>query len=224
MIEVDGVEFSWPAAAGAPGFRLRVPSLRLPRGAGLAVYGPSGSGKSTLLDLLAGVRVPARGRVVVGGVEVSALSDAARRAWRLRHVGFLFQDFPLVGHLDAVGNVLLPYRLTDALSLDAAARGRAGELLAQLGLGDKQRARPHQLSIGERQRVGLARALVTEPALLLADEPTTGLDPARRDAVMALLDEVSAARQLTLVLVTHDPALRDRFERVLDVGPLGAPV
>jgi putative ABC transport system ATP-binding protein len=153
----------------------------------------------------------------VAGREVVGLPEAARRAWRLRHLGFVFQDHPLVEHLTAEENVLLPY-LIGGLRLDGQARTRGRGLLEELGLADKLRRLPQRLSQGERQRVGLARALVTLPDLLLADEPTSGLDPARARQVVDLLLATSAARGVTLLVVSHDLAVVERLDARVDVS------
>jgi putative ABC transport system ATP-binding protein len=203
VVEVQGAAVAFPG-----GFELRVDALTLEAGGALAVVGPSGVGKSTLLRLLAGELLPDRGRVWVDGVELTALSPDARRRHRLRRVGFVFQDFPLVDWLDPQENVLLPYRL--GLPRDPGAAGRAAALLEAVGVTGRRTA---VLSQGERQRVAIARALVTQPALVLADEPTAGLDAARAAEVVGLLRRAPA-----LVLVTHDPAVEARFERVLRLG------
>ena len=154
---------------------------------------------------------------MVEGADVTRLSDDAARAHRIKTLGFVFQDFPLVEYLDAIENVLLPYRLNPALRLNDEARGRGRDLLAGLGLGGKIGRLPRELSIGERQRVAIARALVTGPSLLLADEPTAGLDPVQSLAVMQKLETASREHGLTLVMVTHDPALLGRFDHTLAV-------
>lgn len=213
-VTLTGVRFAY----GDRGFVLDVPSWHVPAGARVGVVGPSGCGKSTLLGLLSGSLVPQAGTVQVGDTRLDALGEDARRAWRVQHVGFVFQDYPLVDYLDALDNVLLPYRLHPALVLRAGVRTRALALLAELGLANKARRRPATLSQGERQRVAIARALVTEPLLVLADEPTTGLDVANADAVMDLLEATTRARGTTLVMVTHDTRLRPRFEDVLVLG------
>jgi ABC-type lipoprotein export system ATPase subunit len=203
---------------GGSGFELSVPELRIPRGGRCGFFGPSGCGKSTLLDLVAGVRRADAGEVLVEDDDrtlrdLTRLDDAARRAFRVRHVGFVFQDFPLVDYLDVEENVLYPYRVSRALRLDAAVRRRAVSLLDQRELGGKRRSRPRALSQGERQRVAVARALVTEPRLLLADEPTAGLDSKRRDEVLELLLAQSSGGARTLVVVTHDPAVLERLDQ-----------
>ncbi|MEM1206833.1 MAG: ATP-binding cassette domain-containing protein [Acidobacteriota bacterium] len=227
VIQAEGLRFTYPAertgaGADAP-FRLRLDDWTVARGERVALFGPSGCGKSTLLDLVAGVRVPEAGRLVVEGRDVASLGVVERRAHRIRHMGFVFQDFPLVDYLDVLDNVLLPYRLNLELDLDADARGRALELLERLGVGGKSRRAPERLSQGERQRVAIARALVTRPSLVLADEPTAGLDPDTALSVVELLEELSEERGLSLLLVTHDPVLRARFARSLDVAACSDP-
>jgi len=219
-IQANALRFSYPQRPGDPPFSLKLPTWTVPSGGRVALYGPSGCGKSTLLNLIAGVLEVSKGSLQVAGVEMQGLADADRRAHRIRTLGFVFQDYPLVGHLSALENVLFPFRLNPALRLDRAARDRARALLTELGLGDKVRRAPRALSQGERQRVAIARALVTEPSILLADEPTAGLDPARSSAVLELLESLCARRDLTLVLVSHDPAVLARFEHTLEVGGL----
>jgi putative ABC transport system ATP-binding protein len=192
----------------------------VPRGARVAIHGPSGSGKSTLLYLVAGILSPGSGTLEVEGARLDEMGEAARRAYRIRKMGFVFQDFPLVGYLDVEQNVLLPYRLNRALSLDGEARSRARELLEALGIAEMRSSRPAELSQGEQQRASIARALITDPSLLLADEPTAGLDHDRAEAVLELLEALSRKRQLTLVMVTHDPAMLSRFDTVHDVREL----
>ncbi|MEO0604994.1 MAG: ATP-binding cassette domain-containing protein, partial [Myxococcota bacterium] len=182
-IRAEGLRFSYPGSADvASSFGLRVPSWEVPVGARIVLHGPSGGGKSTLLNLVAGVLVAEAGKLEVLGEDMTALGDRGRRAHRIRNMGFIFQDFPLVDYLDALNNVLLPYRINPALRLDDAARQRALSLLEQLDMAPLRSRRPASLSQGERQRVAIARALVTEPRLLLADEPTAGLDVRRTEA------------------------------------------
>ena len=200
------------------GFSLSLQQWRVEAGQRVALHGPSGCGKSTLLSLLSGQLVPTSGRLRVDGQDLDALSLAERRAWRARRIGFIFQDFPLIGHLSALDNVLLPYRISKDLHLTGSIRSQALSLLEALSLGEHHRTMPSRLSQGERQRVAIARALVTEPALLLADEPTAGLDPAQSAAVLELLWRLSESRGLTLLLVTHDPSLLARFSDRLDVA------
>ena len=220
LVEVRGLRFGYPVGrrgAEQP-FTLALDEWSVAEGARVALFGPSGCGKSTLLNLVAGILEASEGSLKLCGTELVGRSDAGRRALRISRVGFVFQDFPLVDYLDARENVLFPYRLNRALRLDGEARGRAEALLEALGLGHRLRSRPAELSQGERHRVAIARALVTEPRLLLADEPTTGLDPERTLATMELLEEVCGERGVGLLMVTHDPQLLSRFEQTLEVA------
>jgi putative ABC transport system ATP-binding protein len=214
-----------PTTASTTIFELRVAPIELSAGESLAVRGPSGSGKSTLLALLSGELLPAEGAVRVavrGPIEtadtISALSPAARRAYRARFVGQVFQTFELVASLDVLENVLLPFRLHAALTLDATARARAAELLTRVGLGAKQRRTIDTLSHGERQRVAIARALVTRPKLILADEPTGNLDPALKQEIAALLVDEAREAGAALVVATHDESIVPRFTRAIAIG------
>jgi len=211
-IQAEGVVFS------RGNFSICLPDWRVAEGQRVALHGPSGCGKSTLLGLISGQLVVTSGRLVVDGQDLSTLTPTRRRAWRARRIGFIFQDFPLIEHLSALDNVLLPYRISGDLKLTGSVRQEAGALLDALALSGHHRTRPARLSQGERQRVAIARALVTSPALLLADEPTAGLDPDQSAVVLSLLWSLSEERGLTLLLVTHDPALLARFSDRLDVS------
>lgn len=212
MIALRGIDFAY----GREGFRLRVPALDVAAGERVAVIGPSGSGKTTLLNLIAGIALPATGSVRVGETEVSALPDATRRAFRIRRIGFVFQDFGLIDYLSARDNILHPYRITDALTLDAEVRARAEALAAATGITARLRSRPGALSQGEKQRVAICRALLTQPALVLADEATGNLDPETKGVILDLLLDRAAADGATVLAVTHDHELLPRFDRVID--------
>jgi len=214
MIRFEDLAFRYP---GGP-FRLDVPELSVEKGERLAIIGPSGSGKTTLLRLISGIVTPSAGKVVTNQVEVSALGDAERRRFRLHTVGLVFQEFELLDYLSVLDNVLLPFRLDDSLAGRDGARDRAVELARKVGLEDKLGRRPANLSQGERQRVAVCRALVTRPPLVLADEPTGNLDPRTGGRVLDELIAFAAEDEATLVVVTHDHALLERFERVIDVA------
>ena len=212
MIEIHGLEFRYPRGE----FRLRVDHLRVDAGEKVAVTGASGSGKTTLLNLVAGIVTPVRGTVAIAGEAVSALNDAARRAFRITRLGFVFQDFELVEYLSVLDNILHPYRITGALTLDGAVRARARTLADRLGIGDKLARGVSDLSQGERQRVAICRAVLPQPKLLLADEATGNLDPENKLRILDLLFEEAAGVGATVLAVTHDHALLPRFDRVVD--------
>lgn len=216
LIHAQGVEFSYPAG----GFLLRVSDLRINEGDKVAVTGPSGSGKTTLINLLSGILTPTSGSIKVVGLDIARLGVDYRQDLRILKLGLVFQEFELLEYLDVLDNVLLPYRLTPVLELDAAACQRASLLLADVGLGDKLRRYPGQLSQGERQRVALCRALITRPAVVLGDEPTGNLDAANRDHVIGALLTYGREADAAIVVVTHDRELLPRFDRVVDVSQL----
>lgn len=184
----------------------------------VGVMGPSGCGKSTLLDILAGVHALDEGSLHVCGRELYGLGDPQRRRHRLEKIGFIYQDFPLLAYLTVRENVLLPYRVNPAIQLSGAARDRCARLLDALEIGALADRKPERLSQGERQRVAIARALITEPELLLADEPTAGLDPKRSDSLMNLLEGTAKSQGLTLIIVTHDRRICEGLDRTLELG------
>ncbi|MFC5478360.1 ABC transporter ATP-binding protein [Massilia suwonensis] len=180
----------------------------------LAIVGASGSGKSTLLGLLAGLDAPSSGRVLLDGTDIFALDEDGRAAFRKAKLGFVFQSFQLLAHLNALENVMLPLELRG----DGEARAKAEAMLGRVGLASRLRHYPKYLSGGEQQRVALARAFVTEPPLLFADEPTGSLDAATGEAVIQLMFELNRERGSTLVLVTHDPAMAARCARTITIA------
>jgi putative ABC transport system ATP-binding protein len=180
----------------------------------LALVGASGSGKSTLLGLLAGLDTPTTGQVILDGTDIFALDEDGRAAFRKAKLGFVFQSFQLLAHLNALENVMLPLELRG----DANAREKARVMLERVGLGSRLKHYPKYLSGGEQQRVALARAFVTEPPLLFADEPTGSLDAATGEAVIRLMFELNRERGSTLVLVTHDQSIAARCGRTLTIA------
>lgn len=212
MIEIRDLAFNYPDSP----FALALPALSMRPGENTALIGPSGCGKTTLLNLLAGVLLPDGGVIEVAGNEVSGLDDAQRRDFRIRKLGLVFQTFELLDYLSVLDNILLPLRIGAGLSVTTEYRRRAVELAERVGIADKLQRHPDQLSQGERQRVAVSRALLLKPSIILADEPTGNLDPANKLVVLDLLVDYAREHGATLLTVTHDRELLDRFERVLD--------
>jgi len=188
-------------------------NVEVEQGEFLALMGPSGSGKSTLLNLIGGLDRPSSGAIEVGGQRIDQLSDARLAAWRARHVGFVFQMYNLLPALTAERNVELPLLLTPLSR--ARRRQQVATALALVGLVDRAKHYPRQLSGGQEQRVGIARAIVTDPTLLLCDEPTGDLDRKSGDEVLDLLQALHRDQGKTILMVTHDPHAAERAKRVL---------
>jgi putative ABC transport system ATP-binding protein len=195
-------------------------SLSVPEGEFLALMGPSGSGKTTLLNLVAGIDKPNKGKIVVGGTEVTSLGESALAKWRARHVGFIFQFYNLLPVLTAFENVELPLLLTPLSKKER--RQHVETALKLVGLGDRMQHYPKQLSGGQEQRVAIARALVTDPTILVADEPTGDLDKQSAEEVLTLLVRLNQEFKKTIVMVTHDPRAAEKAHTVrhLDKGEL----
>jgi putative ABC transport system ATP-binding protein len=179
----------------------------------LALMGPSGSGKSTLLNLIGGLDQPTSGSIVVGGARISELSGGKLTAWRARHIGFVFQMYNLLPALTAERNVELPLLLTSLSG--ARRREQVATALSLVGLSDRSKHYPRQLSGGQEQRVGIARAIVTDPTLLLCDEPTGDLDRKAGNDVLDLLQALNRDQGKTVIMVTHDPHAAERATRTL---------
>ena len=212
MIQLNELRFRYPRSA----FQLELPDLKIEQGEKVAVVGPSGCGKTTLLNLIAGINVPDSGSVAINDQVTSRLSDAKRRDFRISQFGMVFQQFELVDYLDLLNNILLPFLINSSLTLDRTVRQRARQLAAEMGLEDKLKRRPDQLSQGEKQRGAICRALVTEPQIVLADEPTGNLDPRNKQVILDLMFQQVEKNQQTLVVVTHDMSILEGMDRVLD--------
>jgi putative ABC transport system ATP-binding protein len=212
MIQANTLIYSYPTG----GFRLQLAELSVKRGESVAITGPSGSGKTTLLNIIAGILRPDSGSLVVGQTELTSIDDGTARNFRASCIGLIFQEFELLEYLSVQDNILLPYRINRHLKLSDATRSRGEQLAERMGIADKLSRFPEQLSQGERQRVAVCRALITEPELLLADEPTGNLDPANKTKVIDMLLELAREKNTTLVMVTHDHDLVARFDRVID--------
>jgi ABC-type lipoprotein export system ATPase subunit len=214
MISIKTLEFYYRAGE----FHLHIPEFNISMGEKVAVIGPSGSGKTTLLNLVAGIIAPVSGAVQVGDVRVSELNDAGRRDFRITRIGFVFQDFELLDYLNVFDNILHPYRISGALKLDKEVRARAVALTQDMGIGDKLKRRAEDLSQGEKQRAAICRALLPQPRLILADEATGNLDPDNKTRILDLLFGAVEEHKATLLAVTHDHELLERFDRTIDFG------
>ena len=188
-------------------------SFEIPQKQIVAIVGPSGSGKSTLLGLIAGLDKPTQGHIFLNGNDITSLSETEMVHYRRQHIGYVFQSFHLIPTLTALENVALPLELNG----DPGAMARAQELLKAVDLADRQQHYPVQLSGGEQQRVAVARAFAPRPPLLLADEPTGNLDSTTGDLVINLLFRLNQDHGSTMVLVTHDPSLANRTQRVISL-------
>jgi putative ABC transport system ATP-binding protein len=215
VLELRELVKHFPAADGAPVRAVDGVSLSVASGEFVALYGPSGSGKTTLLMLIAALLRPDAGVVALAGREISGLSDHDAALFRLHELGFVRQSLNLIPGASAVDNAALKLMGTDVSAREA--RRRIEPLLERLGLDERRKHRAEQLSMGERQRVMIARALSTEPKLLLADEPTGSLDTVRGKQVLALLAETCRERNVAVLLVTHDPQAASFADRVVSL-------
>jgi putative ABC transport system ATP-binding protein len=193
---------------------LRDASLNVQPGEFVAITGRSGAGKSTLLNLVGGLSTPSAGKVIIHGTNITGLSESERTAFRRQKIGIVYQTDNLISFLTALENVTLPMQLAGRKD----GRGRASQLLSEVGLSERLNHRPNMLSGGERQRISIAVALANEPELLLADELTGELDSATADKVMALLDELNTSHRLTLVIVTHNKSVAARAKRQVKIA------
>ncbi len=196
MIAIEQLCFGYPGSD----FVLRIPDFQVASGEKLAIVGPSGAGKTTFLKLIAGIAPADGGCLRVDGAELHALGDAARRDFRARRVGFVFQELELLDYLDVFDNIVHAYRVNPSLRLDRTVRDRAKGLAEEVGLGAKLKRMPRELSQGERQRVAVCRALLPEPSLILADEATGNLDPANKVRILDLRIDVPDLRPQPRVL------------------------
>jgi ABC-type lipoprotein export system ATPase subunit len=212
MINIRSLEFHYPEGD----FRLNINEFSIAQSEKVAIIGPSGSGKTTLLNIIAGIVMPLQGTVSIGDIEVSRLNDNERRDFRITNIGFVFQDFELIDYLNILDNILHPYRITGALAFNGNTKARARDLAVQMGIGDKLKRHPDDLSQGEKQRAAICRALLPRPELILADEATGNLDPANKSRILDLLFQQAEDHNATLLAVTHDHELLKRFDRVID--------
>lgn len=213
MIVFENLVFQYPGDT----FTLEIPELKIGRSEKVAITGPSGCGKTTLLKLTSGILQPKSGKIKVGGHLVSSFSKRESQAFRIRNIGLVPQRFELLDYLTVRENVLLPYRVSGAQPASADAELRAKKLMNQVGIIQHHDRRPEQLSQGERQRVAICRGLVTNPKVILADEPTGNLDSENQSKITDLLLEQAEDIGATVVMVTHEPTLIPLFDRSINL-------
>lgn len=216
MIEINDLTFEYPGSD----FRFDLNSLNIKSGKKVALIGPSGYGKTTLLNLLSGILEPIKGTIHLNGTEVTKLADSQRRNFRITNIGFVFQNFELIEYLNVLDNILLSYRINPSLSMSREVIDRAETISEQLGLKDKLKRNVGKLSQGEMQRVAICRAILNNPKIILADEPTGNLDPRNKEKIIEILFDYSSRENATLITVTHDHSLLKGFDEVLDMQQL----
>jgi len=199
-------------------FQISIDEFKVRANEKLAIVGPSGIGKTTLLNLLAGILTPGKGSIIVADYNIAELGHEDRQDYRALKMGLVFQEFELLEYLSVLDNVLLPFRVSPVLKLNNEVIDNAKKLCSEIGLGDKLNRYPGHLSQGERQRVAVCRALVTNPILLLCDEPTGNLDRVNRDHVIDMLFRYSETKATPLIIVTHDQDLVGRFDMSFDMN------
>jgi ABC-type lipoprotein export system ATPase subunit len=216
-ILLENVRKTYRTPEGGVSDVIRLKRFEVPKGAQRVITGRSGSGKTTLMNLIGGIVTPDEGRVEIAGTDISHLSEAARDRFRARTIGFVFQTFNLLQGYTALENVLLGMLFAGKVD-----RARAESLLDRVGLKDRMRYQPAEMSVGQQQRVSIARAVANHPSVLLADEPTGNLDPATGATIIQLLKDICGETAATLLIVTHQPQVMQAFTDVVDLGALHA--
>ena len=212
MIDISNINFHYPKSD----FKLNIGKLKIDKGSKTAFIGPSGFGKTTVLNLMAGILLPDDGQVLVDGISVNQLNEGQRRDFRIRNIGFVFQDFRLIPYLTVLDNILLPFRINKVLKIDNTCIESAHCLAKDLGIESKLKKHPAKLSHGERQRVAICRALINNPQIILADEPTGNLDPENKRKIMNILFNYVQKYESTLVTVTHDHEMLNGFNKTIN--------
>ena len=218
VVKVSDLDFRYDVGD----FQIAIDDFKVRANEKLAIVGPSGIGKTTLLNLLAGILTPDEGSIVVADYNIAELGYEDRQDYRALKMGLVFQEFELLEYLSVLDNVLLPFRVSPVLKLNNEVIDNAKKLCSEIGLGDKLNRYPGHLSQGERQRVAVCRALVTNPLLLLCDEPTGNLDSVNRDHVIDMLFRYSETKAAPLIIVTHDRDLIQRFDMSFDMNEVAA--
>ena len=220
ILQIEDLKF-WYTVKG---FQLEISNLKINKGSKVAILGKSGSGKTTLAHLISGILKPQSGLIRFMGQDISNLSDGERRAYRIKNIGFIFQEFELIEYLSVLDNLILPYKLNKSLSLNEETINRAKAIAGRIEIENKLHKYPNQLSGGERQRLATARALITSPALVIADEPTGNLDTQTANKVLNEIINQSSKSNSTLLMITHDPRLLESFDQVIDLNKLTNPI
>ena len=220
ILQIEDLKF-WYTGKG---FQLEISNLKINKGSMVAILGKSGSGKTTLAHLISGILKPQSGLIRFMGQDISDLSDGERRAYRIKNIGFIFQEFELIEYLSVLDNLILPYKLNKSLSLNEETINRAKAIAGRIEIENKLHKYPNQLSGGERQRLATARALITSPALVIADEPTGNLDTQTANKVLSEIINQSSKSNSTLLMITHDPRLLESFDQVIDLNKLTNPI
>lgn len=220
ILQIEDLKF-WYTGKG---FQLEISNLKINKGSKVAILGKSGSGKTTLAHLISGILKPQSGLIRFMGQDISDLSDGERRAYRIKNIGFIFQEFELIEYLSVLDNLILPYKLNKSLSLNEETINRAKAIAGRIEIENKLHKYPNQLSGGERQRLATARALITSPALVIADEPTGNLDTQTANKVLNEIINQSSKSNSTLLMITHDPRLLESFDQVIDLNKLTNPI
>lgn len=218
MISLQNIDFSYRDSS----FKFNIPKLEIEHGSKTAIVGPSGSGKTTFLNLLSGISTPDTGEILIASSKISGMSDSARRDFRISNIGFIFQEFELIEYLNILENILLPYLINKSMKLDSSVRDRAVKLAESMNLDSMLKRNVGRISQGEKQRVAICRALLINPGVILADEPTGNLDPDNKTRIIEILFEQTTISSATLLMVTHDHSLLNGFDRVIDFEKLRA--
>ena len=216
MIELSKINFEYEQSD----FRLQFDSIKADSKKAVALIGPSGCGKTTLMSLIAGILPSQRGKILINNTEINSLTDKQRRLFRIQNIGFVFQDFALLEYLNLYENILHPYRINSALTFDALVKKRAIVLAERVGISKRLKNYPGQTSVGEQQRCAIARALLNEPSVILADEPTGNLDPKNKKAILEILLQYVQDHEATLLVATHDYDLLEYFDETIDFKTL----
>ncbi len=215
MILIKNLLFRYP---GESDFKLEIEELRIEDRQKCCIIGPSGSGKTTLLNIITGIYKPISGTVRINEMEINRKNDREIRNFRIRNIGYIFQDFGLIDYLNVEDNVLLPFYISPGLNVDGKVRKKVDFILRRLDIGNKSRSYIARLSQGEKQRVAIARALVTGPDIVIGDEATGNLDVKTAEVIMNLLMDVVEENKATLLFVTHNVSLMKHFGKVIDIN------